>query len=1025
MDKINTDLYSRQIFTYGMDIMEKIANLKILIVGLRGLGVEIAKNLILAGPKEVSLYDRNICKINDLGSNFYINENDINKKTREEACYKKLCSLNPYVNVEIYEGNIKSNINKYNLIIITEIMKLDELYEINDICRKNKIGFIYALNLGLTGFLFNDFGDNHIINDINGEENLKYNIYHIDKNENIYEIFLDLRDNNPFTLKDGDYVIFKKIKGLEELNDGVPRKIISYTNNSFTIENNYKDNLNKKYENGGIIEEKKMPINKNFASLKANIDAPNKNIVFDPTKKNVNQLLHCAFVGLHQYYTFNNKLPNLNDLKKVNEVVELSYKFYEKAVNENDQWAKVKKRKKVTDKFIDFDKSYITNALRWIKSELNPICSFLGGIVSQEAIKITGKYDPIYQWLTFDFFETIENLPKNCNRELMNCRYDDQIAIFGRESQEKLSNKDVFLIGAGALGCEYLKNFALMGISCNSNSSITVTDNDNIVTSNLNRQFLFRQSDVGMSKSTCACREAKIINKNISLKPYQHLLCDDTKSIFDDSFWDNQDIIFSAVDKLSARKYIDKQCTFYNKYLIDSGTQGTNGSCDVYIPKETICFNDLTFSNKKEIPSCTLKNFPTAIEHCIEWSKSNFIELFEQIIKDIQLIYENKKQFYEILNDKISPFEFYIKLQKMTYLIDIIDNPNNNIIMKYGIFLFKYYFDFNIEQTLIEFPLEGKNGVKYWDNYKKAPKPIKIDYNDKSTKNFFKSFYFILTNLINYNENNYIIDENDIINNIKKEESDININVKDLNNEQLIKIFENDVIKKVENNENNIQKKLNDIKPIIFEKDNDDNHHINFIMLMSNLRAKNYQIKECDFLKTKEIAGNIIPAIASTTASITGLACIQIYNILYTNDVNYYRSGAFNLATSEYSIFIPEEKRIVEDIPKTKDSPEYKTICEFSIWDKINLFGPNMSVKNFIDIFKTRYNVEIDNINYEEINLSSPILDGDEDYNKTIEELFIDKTGKKVDEKLKYIELKINGSLGDADILTPRIKYFL
>ena len=109
-------------------------------------------------------------------------------------------------------------------------------------------------------------------------------------------------------------------------------------------------------------------------------------------------------------------------------------------------------------------------------------------------------------------------------------------------------------------------------------------------------------------------------------------------------------------------------------------------------------------------------------------------------------------------------------------------------------------------------------------------------------------------------------------------------------------------------------------------------------MLMSNLRAKNYQIKECDFLRTKEIAGNIIPAIASTTASITGLACIQIYNILYSDDVNYYRSGAFNLATSEFNIFIPEEKRIIENIEKTKDSPEYKAICEFLISDKINLF---------------------------------------------------------------------------------------
>ena len=667
MEKINTNLYSRQIYTYGLDTMEKITNLKILVIGLRGLGVEIAKNLILTGPKEVSIYDKNICKINDLGSNFYINENNVNKTTREEACYKKLCLLNPYVKVTINEGQIKKHIKKYNLIIITEIMKLDELYEINENCRNNNIGFIYTLNLGLTGFVFNDFGDKHTINNINGEDNIKYNIYHIDKKENIYEVFLDLREDNTFYLKDGDYIIFKDVKGLEELNDGIPKKIISATHNSFIIENNYKnENNNNKYENGGIIEEIKIPITKKFSSFKDNINNPNKNIIiFDSTKKNANQLLHCAFVGLHLYYTKNNRLPDLNDLERVNEVVELSYNFYQESLKNNSEWVKViKKRKSNADEFIEFDKSYIIKALRWSRSELNPLCSFLGGIVSQEAIKIIGKYNPIYQWLRFDFFETTENLPKNCNRKLMNCRYDDQIAIFGRESQEKLAQKDIFMIGAGALGCEFLKNFALMGIACNSNSSITVTDNDNIVISNLNRQFLFRKTDIGMSKSNCACREAKIINKDISVKPYQHLLCDETKTIFDDCFWDNQDIIFSAVDKISARKYIDNQCTFYNKYLIDSGTQGTNANCDIYIPKETICLNDLTFSSKKiEIPSCTLKNFPTTIEHCIEWSKSIFIELFDQIIKDIKIIFENKKLFYDILNEKISTLEFYVKLE--------------------------------------------------------------------------------------------------------------------------------------------------------------------------------------------------------------------------------------------------------------------------------------------------------------------------------------------------------------------------
>jgi ubiquitin-activating enzyme E1 len=125
MKKFHKNLYSRQIFTYGIDTMDKIINLKILIIGLRGLGIEIAKNIILTGTKEVSISDKNICQINDLGSNFYINENDINKKTREESCINKLKSLNPYVIVKIHQDIYNEDIKKYNLIIITEMMKLD------------------------------------------------------------------------------------------------------------------------------------------------------------------------------------------------------------------------------------------------------------------------------------------------------------------------------------------------------------------------------------------------------------------------------------------------------------------------------------------------------------------------------------------------------------------------------------------------------------------------------------------------------------------------------------------------------------------------------------------------------------------------------------------------------------------------------------------------------------------------------------------------------------------------------------
>ena len=70
---------------------------------------------------------------------------------------------------------------------------------------------------------------------------------------------------------------------------------------------------------------------------------------------------------------------------------------------------KIKKKKT-----IEFNKNFIRNTLRWCKAEINPISAFLSGIVSQEALKITGEYMPIYQWLRFDFFEIIWKSSKQC-----------------------------------------------------------------------------------------------------------------------------------------------------------------------------------------------------------------------------------------------------------------------------------------------------------------------------------------------------------------------------------------------------------------------------------------------------------------------------------------------------------------------------------------------------------------------------------------------------------------------------------
>ena len=76
-------------------------------------------------------------------------------------------------------------------------------------------------------------------------------------------------------------------------------------------------------------------------------------------------------------------------------------------------------------------------------------------------------------------------------------RYDGQIVVFGETLQEQLEKSRVFLVGAGAIGCEMLKNLALMGVGTAGDGAILVTDMDRIERSNLSRQFLFRNTDIG------------------------------------------------------------------------------------------------------------------------------------------------------------------------------------------------------------------------------------------------------------------------------------------------------------------------------------------------------------------------------------------------------------------------------------------------------------------------------------------------------------------------------------------------
>lgn len=96
--------------------MLKITKMNIFIYGMRGVGIERAKNIVLAGPKNLTIFDQHKIKNNDLTSNFYLKEDDIIKgKNRDESFLKELSKL--YVKLDIIKEIILFQILKKKLKI--------------------------------------------------------------------------------------------------------------------------------------------------------------------------------------------------------------------------------------------------------------------------------------------------------------------------------------------------------------------------------------------------------------------------------------------------------------------------------------------------------------------------------------------------------------------------------------------------------------------------------------------------------------------------------------------------------------------------------------------------------------------------------------------------------------------------------------------------------------------------------------------------------------------------------------------
>lgn len=208
--------------------------------------------------------------------------------------------------------------------------------------------------------------------------------------------------------------------------------------------------------------------------------------------------------------------------------------------------------------------------------------------------------------------------------------------VLGTDLYKRVSTCRLLMVGAGGIGCELLKNLALGGFT-----RMEIIDLDTIEVTNLNRQFLFQKQHVGKSKALVAKESALRINPALDIVAHHaNIFAPD----YDLSYFEGFDIVLNALDNLKARNHVNRMCLAADVPLVESGSSGYLGQVSVIRKGVSECYECTPKPKPKKFPACTVRNTPSSMVHCIAWAKFLFTHLYGVVDAENDVAPTSKEQ---------------------------------------------------------------------------------------------------------------------------------------------------------------------------------------------------------------------------------------------------------------------------------------------------------------------------------------------------------------------------------------------